>query len=408
MSKPISNFSFQAQGLSVNFTDSSSGVPTSWSWNFGFSEGSPLATKTSTSQNPGVIDFPTDGVYRVTLVTSNSDGVSQPYSYDLLVSNTQPILNITIADMVVADTPAGLAVDTIAFKQGIMKWQLYLQPLLEISDADVFNEVKWPPLANVLISKLIIYEIILSASKSAMVAFKIAYDQIKAGGNTQQGTQQVADFTYTMPGGLLTTNSLLINSFVVDGIEKGPSTSLVSNTAILDWFNAFGIGHFYFDGTDLKVLGTSSLLSTLNVTYNSGGPPSTSTGYNGNFTLTNARVVPLINEVVASDNGAVNMGTIKYIESGPSKTEWYDNSSFWSSMFKSLPGTDPNSGAGGIFENITKELCHLAKRLNLHLPMCPKYVSIDMPFQVVTFEPNKTNSYLNNLLNGTNKPPGVG
>jgi PKD repeat protein len=51
-------------GGSVNFTDQTSGNPSSWSWNFG--NGS-----TSTLQNPSGITYNTAGIYSVSLTTSN-------------------------------------------------------------------------------------------------------------------------------------------------------------------------------------------------------------------------------------------------------------------------------------------------------------------------------------------------
>jgi PKD repeat protein len=67
----VANFSASATtinaGSSVNFTDLSTGGPTSWSWNFG-TGASPL---TSTVQNPSNIVFNTPGCYTVTLTASN-------------------------------------------------------------------------------------------------------------------------------------------------------------------------------------------------------------------------------------------------------------------------------------------------------------------------------------------------
>lgn len=57
-------------GASVNFTDNSTGIPTSWSWNFG-GGGAPA---TSTAQNPSGIVFGTPGVYTVTMTATNAQG----------------------------------------------------------------------------------------------------------------------------------------------------------------------------------------------------------------------------------------------------------------------------------------------------------------------------------------------
>jgi len=69
---PAASFSFSPPsplaGQSVQFTDTSTGGPTSWSWDFG-------GTGVSTSQNP-TYTFATAGSYAVSLTVSNSGGSS--------------------------------------------------------------------------------------------------------------------------------------------------------------------------------------------------------------------------------------------------------------------------------------------------------------------------------------------
>jgi uncharacterized protein (TIGR02145 family) len=70
---PIADFSAShtaiTTGSSVNFTDLSTGSPTSWSWSF--QGGTPV---TSTLQNPTNIQYNTAGTYNVTLITTNANG----------------------------------------------------------------------------------------------------------------------------------------------------------------------------------------------------------------------------------------------------------------------------------------------------------------------------------------------
>ena len=56
-------------GQSINFTDQTTGSPTSWSWSF-----PGAATTTSTTQNPQNIVYNTAGVYNVTLTATNTGG----------------------------------------------------------------------------------------------------------------------------------------------------------------------------------------------------------------------------------------------------------------------------------------------------------------------------------------------
>ena len=77
---PVSDFSANPQTgtspLEVDFTDSSTGSPTSWSWNFG--DGS-----TSTEQNPSHI-YSNPGIYTVQLIATNSAGSSLKVKTNLI------------------------------------------------------------------------------------------------------------------------------------------------------------------------------------------------------------------------------------------------------------------------------------------------------------------------------------
>ncbi len=67
---PVANYSTSANlclGEDVNFTDNSTGSPTSWSWDFGDLVG------TSSQENP-TYNYSTSGTYTVTLTTSNAFG----------------------------------------------------------------------------------------------------------------------------------------------------------------------------------------------------------------------------------------------------------------------------------------------------------------------------------------------
>lgn len=68
---------FAAPGQVVQFTDTSSPTPTSWSWNFG--DPSSGAANTSTLQNPTHV-YSAEAVYPVTLITSDGGPVTNPLS----------------------------------------------------------------------------------------------------------------------------------------------------------------------------------------------------------------------------------------------------------------------------------------------------------------------------------------
>lgn len=70
---PVANFTFSSNNLTTIFSDSSSGAPTSWAWNFG--DPASGAANTSAQQNP-VHTFSAAGTYTVALTATNGGGSS--------------------------------------------------------------------------------------------------------------------------------------------------------------------------------------------------------------------------------------------------------------------------------------------------------------------------------------------
>jgi PKD repeat protein len=84
-------------GCSVDFTDLSTGVPTSWQWTF--TGGTP---STSTAKNPSGIHYNTPGTYPVQLTVSNTNGSDVKLKNDYItVGNAQAPLPGFSADKVV-------------------------------------------------------------------------------------------------------------------------------------------------------------------------------------------------------------------------------------------------------------------------------------------------------------------
>lgn len=152
MAAPIANFTFLPTGLSVQFTDLTTNVPVSFLWDF--SDGPP-----STDQNPLKV-FSGAGNFKITLIATNPDGVSQVIK-TINVAVT-PTLPLSISDIVNCKVPAAIQVDEICKLNYIRYWQIYLQSLVDptISDANVFIESAWSALANMLIAELVAYQLI--------------------------------------------------------------------------------------------------------------------------------------------------------------------------------------------------------------------------------------------------------
>ncbi len=85
----VSDTSFCANNC-VDFTDQSSGNPTSWQWNF--PGGNPSS---STLQNPNNICYNTSGTYDVTLIVTNSAGSDTIVMSNFITVNTAPTANIS-------------------------------------------------------------------------------------------------------------------------------------------------------------------------------------------------------------------------------------------------------------------------------------------------------------------------
>lgn len=367
MAKPTASFTFSPDGLSITFKDGSSGIITSWNWDFGFKITG--VEQISTLQNPPAIVFPASGTYKVSLTASNSEG-SDTFVFNIVVSPA-PGLNITILEMVQYDLPVGLAFDSIGFDQNVRKWQLYLQTAATIDDDDVFNENAWPSLWNVLISKLVVYDLVVKAATGSMASFIAAAESLNAfETKVITGTLQVAD--YSVP--LVNAGPFVVNLIIIDGLSFS-SGSLTDLTALLAYLNGLGYGIFAYSGSNIVTLGNAHILTTFNYTHNV-------TGVNGAFTQSNTRVVSTT-QALATSGGTVGLGKgpLKSMETGPSKAAWYDSSAFWSSIFKSL-GDTANGQGGGIFSSIISDACIYSKKLGVKMPFCTPDPKRVRPIQI--------------------------
>lgn len=359
MAKPTASFTFTMNGLSVQFTDRSSGIVTSRLWDFG--DGN-----TSTDQNPSRT-YAAAGVYVVNLSVTNADG-TDIYQYSLVVT-VAPGIASTIFELVVSYTPPGLAVDGIVFTDSRNKWMIYLQAAFDISDTDLFKEEVWPPLARVLIAKLIVLDMINNAAAGAMLVLANAsqtYNQLASQITT--GTVMVADYTVAF----VITYPVVINLISINGVSFGPSTSLVDANAVINYLNGLSKGQFSFNGTNLQSLGNSNILTTFNYTHAGGG-------VNTNFTQSNSRIVNVSQSSSSGSTSTGQKGPIKRMEAGPSVVEWYDSSSFWSNMFKSTGGSLVSGQSSGVVGQIQQDVCLYALKYKIYFPFCPALKRVKAP-----------------------------
>ena len=160
----VANFSINTiSGLSVSFTDRSVGVISSWSWDFGDSQ-------TSTNQHPTHV-YAAQGNYFVTLTVvagAPDTGTSSLRQQIVLYANGG--IGYSIEQMIANQMPSGVSYNVNAIDTGIKEWQLYLQAAAGILDADVYDQTKWPILYNMLIAKLVIWNLIIDSATQYMLA----------------------------------------------------------------------------------------------------------------------------------------------------------------------------------------------------------------------------------------------
>lgn len=90
---PTGSFTFEVLGKQGTFTDTSTGAPTSWAWNFGDPDSG--ANNTSTVQNP-IHVFSGFDTYTVTLTATNGNGSSSPFQDDVTTESITPPFRFTI------------------------------------------------------------------------------------------------------------------------------------------------------------------------------------------------------------------------------------------------------------------------------------------------------------------------
>lgn len=365
MANPVSSYSFTQAGLSVTFKDTSTNGPiNTWLWDFGFMIGG--VPQTSSLQNPAELTFPQGGLFNVSLTVTGNSGSNQ-YTSILYISLT-PSLNYPIIELVLAELPSGISINTNNFNQILRKWQLFYQPAFSIADADVFDETKYPPLANVLIAKLIIYDFIMKGAQNLITSMGVVTAN---GGITSLPTTNTllaGDFSLSFDFSQLTADSInltvlsiLVNSQTING----PSGFLNTSDVFLAWINSLGIGIFTYANGIISSISNTNALELMNYQLSTDPSPS-----QVSFAVTNQKVITQNSQSGAGSGGSGSgRGPVKTIKTGPSEAEWYDGSIFWSNLFK----TD------GIVDNLKQDICIFSRRVHVVLPFCKKYKTTALP-----------------------------
>lgn len=363
MSKPIPSFNFNANGLTVDFNNTTSGIVTTYLWDFGFK----VATveQTSALANPLGIVFPSGGKYTISLAATNADGTNV-YSFDIILAST-PTLHLTISELVLAELPQGLPVSLTYYSEVIKKWQLFLQKSQLIADADVFNEIKWPPLANVLIAKLVVYDLILMITRNLITQMSII-------GLNNLSTTLVTDFSITLD----LTYPLYIQSVTINSIAiAGPAGAISTLQGVTDWLNTLGKGVFQLtSGGQIVSLGNNNIITILSYKLN----PADAAPVQVLFSQTNQRIS---NSLLNTNTSATfnSKGPVKRIETGPANAEWFDLSVYWANLLRSSSKSLITGQDGSIMGQIKEEICALAVKMGIQLYICKRLKTTNL-FQI--------------------------
>lgn len=166
----VTDFSFKKSGLSVDFTNKSTGNPDSFLWNFGDGE-------TSAEENP-VHVYSNTGLYRVSLVITK-DGVSNDLFKKYVGVNEDEdllVLDAPITELLKLYIPQPL-LNNEEYKfdnnLSIQKWQLFLQPLVSriITNDYVYNQSAYSALENYLIAQLVARDCIINGANQYLAQF---------------------------------------------------------------------------------------------------------------------------------------------------------------------------------------------------------------------------------------------
>ena len=354
MAKPIPYFNFKVTGLTVDFLNKTVNNFDTCLWDFGFMIGG--IEQTSTNVNPTGVIFPNSGLFQISLSCTNSDGTAL-FSFSISLSNS-PSLDITISEMVMAELPVGVSINSIYYGQLLKKWQLYLQKSQSISDTDVFDESKWSVMANVLIAKLIINDLMILNQKNVISSLQRYGMSLE--NNLINGTysQLLSDYSIFFD---LTTpkkiNYIIINSTQV----SGNGTYYSNPTDLVNWLNTLSDGNFSLSGNLIVSISNPNSLSIIN--YSAQGDAGV---YEVLFNQTNQRISSGSNLIATSKT----KGPVKQIVTGPSSAEWYDLSQYWLNIMKS-----------GIMDSIKNDVCMYARIVGVKLYFC-RQIKTTQPFIV--------------------------
>lgn len=165
-------FTFKKTGLKVIFTNKTTGSPVSLSWDFGDSNTNLI------DENPEHT-YESEGFFlvKLTAVFDNPEPDGDPIEsiaiHQIGVADvTFTPLDKNISELSIIYLPSNMdPLGLPSLGDLIIKWQLFLQPLVnpEIEIDKVFVETVWPPLVNYFIAQLAAYDLIVTGANQYLI-----------------------------------------------------------------------------------------------------------------------------------------------------------------------------------------------------------------------------------------------
>jgi PKD repeat protein len=159
------DFKFLKTGLTVGFTNLSTGGPVSFVWDFGDGAVSLIPNPEHT--------YPYEGFFTVTLLVQYEDGTNDTAIKTMGVAEGANPLDIPLETLLKTFLPPNLDITSAESQIPVIvkKWQLFLQPLVdpEIEIVNVFSQLYWPPLVNYLIAQLTAYDLIIAVANQFLI-----------------------------------------------------------------------------------------------------------------------------------------------------------------------------------------------------------------------------------------------
>jgi PKD repeat protein len=217
-------------GEQINFSDLTAGVPQEWSWVF---DGADPAS--SDEQNPQGITYNTEGVFGVSLTTSNDFGTNtiSKAGYISVSSTLLPDVDFETDKQVVCVNGTVKFTDKTLYMPREWEWVFTPSTVSFVNGTDAFSQHP-----EVRFEEAVVYSVTLTAANLNGPASKTYFDLITVGGLPLPYTEIFEEPTLKASGWLIENpdNAITWEKVEVGGLEG------ISTAASVNFYNYYAIG----------------------------------------------------------------------------------------------------------------------------------------------------------------------